>query len=119
MKTTEAISRNQMNMGKEKKVFDWDKAAQMIKDSGTKSAAAGLSNDWEWTGGSIFENGKPDMDSYTYLSSQWAIPEIEIDGELHDCFKMKSEVPDWGSYTKWPDSALAIINNIKTQKQKK
>lgn len=92
-------------------VFDWDKAATLIKQSGCQSASAGLRDDWAWTGGCIFTDGKPDMDDYTYLASTWAVPEIEIDGELQDCFRMQSETPGWDASTKWPDSALSILND--------
>jgi len=98
------------NRGKEEMVFDWDKAAQLIKDYGFKDASAGLSRDWEYTGGEIFTDGKPNMDDYTYLASTWATPKIFIDGEYYDCYKMKNEVPNWNSGIKWPDSALNIIN---------
>jgi hypothetical protein len=113
MDTMTAFAMGEANRGKELMVFDWDKAAQMIKDSGFKDAVAGLAGDWEWTGGYIFENKKPNMEDYTYLSSTWATPEISVDGNVCDCFKMQSEVPVWGSDTKWPQSALNILNSQK------
>ena len=91
------------------KVFDWDKAARIIKERGAKEASAGLSQDWEWTGGVIFKDGKPYMDDYTYLSSIWATPELNIDGEYIDCWKVQ-ESNGWNSKTKWPESALKILN---------
>lgn len=97
------------NRGRELKVFDWDRAAQLIKENGYKDASAGLQSDWEYTGGDIFINGKPDMKSYTYLASTWATPEIEIDGEVYDCYKMKSQTLNWDAHTKWPESALNIL----------
>ena len=109
MDTMSAFLRGEANRGKELMVFDWDKAAKLIKESGLKDASAGLQSDWEYTGGNIFENGKPNMEDYTYLASTWATPEIEIDGDIQDCFKMQSEVPDWDSLTKWPRSALDIL----------
>ena len=38
--------RGMMNRGNEMKVFDWDKAAQLIKEHNPKEAIAGLSEDW-------------------------------------------------------------------------
>ena len=109
MDTLRAFAMGQANKDKEQMVFDWDKAARLIKDHGAKNASAGLRSDWEWTGGSILTEGEPDMEAYTYLSSTWAVPEIEIDGVLYDCYRMASEVPDWDEKTKWPESALAIL----------
>ena len=108
MDTFSAFAMGQANQGRELMVFDWDKAATLIKERGAQKASAGLSGDWEYTGGCIWDNGKP-ADDYTYLSSTWATPEIEIDGEIIECFRMQSEVPDWGSDTKWPQSAKNIL----------
>jgi len=110
MDTMNAFILGEAHKNCEAMVFDWDKAARMIKESGFKDASAGLQGDWEWTGGSIFVDGKPDLKSYTYLSSTWATPEIEIDGETFDCYLMQSET-EWGHHTKWPESALKIIQN--------
>jgi len=104
-----AFARGQANRNKELMVFDWDKAAQIIKDRGAQAAGAGLSGDWEYTGGEILTDGKPNTGSYTYLASTWATPELEIEGETIDCFRMQSETPGWDNATKWPDSALAIL----------
>lgn len=99
--------------GNELMVFDWDKAAQLIKDTGSQEAAAGLQGDWGWTGGAILGGGKPvpKEDTYTYLASIWATPELRLgDGEKTPCFKMQPETPGWGSDTYWPESALKILN---------
>lgn len=109
MDTMKAFMLAQANAGKEHKVFDWDKAAQIIKDRGFPDAAAGLSEDWGWTGGVIFSEGIP-VGNYTYLSSNWATPELELDdAESIPCFCMESEHPEWGSDTKWPLSSLIIL----------
>lgn len=96
-------------MGAELMVFDWDKAAQIIRDTGANYAAAGLRDDWEYTGGTIYKDGQPVKDDYTYLSSVWATPELEVNGEIIPCYKMAREVPGWDAKTKWPPSALAIL----------
>ena len=95
-------------------VFDWDKAARIIKEKQPIEASAGLRDDWENTGGVIFRAGKPVKNVYTYLASTWAVPEFVLtfeDGsqEKTDCYKMQSEVPKWNAGTKWPTSALAIL----------
>ncbi len=107
-----AFTKGAANRGKEMMVFDWHKAAELIRDTGAKSASAGLRGDWDYTGGAILENGKPvaSQDTYTYLASTWATPELELDdGARMPCYRMQSECPDWGAATYWPDTALAIV----------
>lgn len=112
MDTMTAFALGMANQGREEKVFDWDKAAQEIKNRGATSASAGLIEDWGWTAGSILSDGKPIPadDTYTFLSSTWATPVLRIDGENIECYKMQSEVPGWSSDTYWPQSALDILN---------
>lgn len=109
MNSVEAFFRGMDNMGKELRVFDWDKAAKIIKERNAQKAEAGLSGDLEWTGGTILEGGIPNKDSYTYLASTWATPVLIIDDEEIDCYKMQSETSGWDSDTKWPQSALDIL----------
>lgn len=112
METISAFAMGIANRDKELMVFDWDKAAKIIKSRNPKHAAAGLSGDWEWAGDTIFIDGKPipEEEACCYLSSTWATPELEIDGEIIDCFRMQSEVPNWNSGTYWPQSALDILS---------
>ena len=109
MDTLKAFAMGEANRGKELMVFDWDKAAKRIAEVHPESASAGLSGDWGWTGGEIYCDGKPIKSEYTFLASTWATPELEMDGDVEPCYRMKSEVPDWDSDTKWPDSALKIL----------
>jgi len=109
MNTMAAFVMGQANRDKESMVFDWVKAAQRIKETGCRNASAGLSGDWEYTGGDILEDGKITEHSYTFLSSTWATPELEMDGCVEDCFVMQSQRPEWDSDTFWPDEAKAIL----------
>jgi len=93
-------------------VFDWNKAAKLIREQKPKAASAGLQSDWEWTGGKIYQDGDPVEDDYTYLSSTWSTPELDMDGEITECYLMQSESPEWDSDTKWPESARNILNHI-------
>lgn len=111
MDSLSAFAMGEANRGRELKVFDWDKAARLIKEHKAQEASAGLSGDWGWTGGSIFVDGKIDTDSYTYLASTWATPEVEVDGIIYDCYKMQSETDGWDSDTKWPPSAVKILSD--------
>jgi hypothetical protein len=96
------------------RVFDWDKAARLIRDIKPDRAGAGLADDWEWTGGDIYANGRPveKADTYTYLCSTWATPELRLDGELQDCWKYVKDTDGWNASTYWPQSALDILNGI-------
>ena len=109
--------RGMANRDKEAMVFDWDKAARLIREQQPKYVSAGLRDDWEHTGGEIYADGEPISrdDTYTYLSSTWAIPEIDIDGDRQPCYRMQSEVPDWDSDTFWPESAIAILEGNKDE----
>ena len=115
MDTMKALAMKQLNLGNEPMVFDWDKAARLIKERKPKYVYAGLRDDWEWTGGMIYDkdqDGSPVVtNSYTYLESIWAVPEIQIDGEIMPCYVMHHERPRWDSHTKWPQSALDILNS--------
>lgn len=97
--------------GDRHRVFDWDKAARLIVERKPTVAEAGLGGDWSHTGGEIWRDGKPvpESDTYVYLSSNWATPQIEIDGETIDCWIYEDESPGWDAHTYWPPSALAII----------
>jgi hypothetical protein len=111
MDTFSAMLKGMANQGKELMVFDWEKAARVIKERNAKSASAGLSGDWEYTGGDILEDGRPvpKEDMYTYLASTWATPELRVDGETMKCYRMESESPGWDSETYWPQEALDIL----------
>jgi len=115
MNTASAFAMGLASQGNELKVFDWDKAAELILRSECRNAGAGLSGDWEWTGGAIFKDGRvvPQDDTYTFLASTWATPEIELDGRIESCYRMASECPsEWGeeySNVYWPESALRIL----------
>lgn len=115
MNSLEAMARGEAARaaGAKHRVFDWDKAAELIRERKPKQAGAGLSGDWEWTGGTIFEDGKPVTDSYTYLESNWATPELELDGETIDCWRYVDETDGWNADTKWPESALKILEAVK------
>lgn len=121
MDNIQAFAMGEMNRGKKLMVFDWDKAAKLIKENKPDMASAGLSGDWEYTGGGIYKNNSPikHEDTYVYLASTWAIPQLDLDGEIFDCYIMQDNVPEsWilefgenysGIY--WPQSSLHILNN--------
>lgn len=109
MDTFEAWAMGEANRGREQMVFDWDKAAHIIIDRKPERASAGLRSDWEYTGGTIYKDGKAVFSAYTFLASTWAVPELDVDGDIIPCYKMQHEVPKWGAGTKWPKSAIRIL----------
>jgi hypothetical protein len=89
------------------KMFDWDKAAQILAERRPESAAAGLAEDWGCTGGVIWDDGKPQKDSSAYLSSVWATPVLVIGDEVIPCWKRFDNHGHAGEH--WPPSALALV----------
>ena len=72
-----------------------------------------MQGDWDYTGGTIFENGKPTNDEYTYLQSNWANPTLilEWDGEEQEeieCFTT-DDTKRFNSDTKWDETSLSIL----------
>ena len=108
MNTLEAFANGEAHRGCEAMVFDWNKAAKIIRERKPIIAYASLKNDWEHTGGVIYASGRVIKGSYTFLKSTWATPLLIIDGEIIDCFVMESETK-WNENTKWPKSAIDIL----------
>ena len=107
-----AKGKEAMKEGRKSKIFDWDRAAMILRQRGVEYAEAGLAGDWFYTGGPILKDKIPvDPDrTYTYLSSLWAIPQLFIDGEYIDCWIWEEDSPGWNEKTYWPMSALNIFN---------
>jgi hypothetical protein len=51
MDTLSAFIMGDMNRWKERKVFDWNKAARLIRENDIVNAYAGLAEDWNDTSG--------------------------------------------------------------------
>jgi hypothetical protein len=98
--------------GSRSKVFDWVKAAKRIKEEKPNIASAGLSEDWEYTGGDIYKDGTsiPKEETYTFLGSIWATPQLNLDGKIEPCWKYEDET-EWDAQTYWPPEALEILND--------
>ena len=120
MDTIEAFERARRAAaeGAKKKVFDWNEAARRIAASGTRYAEAGLSGDWNYTGGPILRDGAPipEKDTYVYLSSNWANPAIILDdNKCESCWIYEEDSPGWDAHTYWPESALNILADAKVK----
>jgi hypothetical protein len=111
MDSMSAFARGEASRGNRHKVFDWVRAAELIKKRKPDHASAGLSEDWEYTGGTIYTaDGIPaEKDTYVYLASTWATPELSLDGDVIDCWTWMDETPGWDSDTYWPPEALAVL----------
>lgn len=101
------------------KTFDWDKAAKIISQKlkyfPNLMAEAGLQGDWDYTGGVIFELGKPVMDTYTFLTSNWAVPTLILswDGKPRyeiECYVLEKE-SRFNSDSKWDKTSLKNLKN--------
>ena len=103
-----AFMMGQSNRNNKLKVFDWDKAAELIIKHKLTDADAGLVEDWTCTGGNILTDGNLNIDSYTYLASTWATPVLWADDAIYECWIWEDET-DWDSHTKWPQSAIEIL----------
>jgi len=126
MDSWEAVINAFFSEGEPRRVFDWDRAAELIRDRKPDYVEAGLAGDWEYTGGCIYSDGKADTTSDCYLASTWAIPMIDLDGNRQDCFVMEDEAHQrWAdecidengdvrlSQIRWPQSALKILQGEK------
>lgn len=94
--------------GNKSRVFDWHKAARILKERAPMEADAGLKDDMFWTAGTIWRDGKPFLEGYAYLKSIWATPILCIGDEEIEC-SVSADETDWDADTVWPESALAII----------
>lgn len=110
MDSMAAFVRGQMSRGNRRKVFDWNKAATIIAERRPSVASAGLGSDWEWTGGTIYEDGAPNTDSYVCVASTWAVPELDLDGDVEECWRWEEDGEEYDASAKWPQSALDILN---------
>jgi len=109
MDSMQAFMKGQIHKDDPHKVFDWNRAAAIIRDSKPNYAEAGLSSDLEYTADTIYDDGRPNVDASPYLASCWATPVLILDdGEEIECYVYEFEC-DWDSSTVWPESALAIL----------
>lgn len=105
------VLKGESNRHRDLMIFDWNKAAILIKNHPKYpdvTCEAGLSGDWDYTGGVIFDCRSIVKNNYTYLSSTWATPTLIIDDDEYPCFVMESET-NWGSDTKWPEESVKIL----------
>jgi len=111
--TQAAVAKKQ---GKLMMAFDWDKAAEIIKNRFNEHsdlvAEAGLQGDWNYTGGEIFNDKKPTNENYTYLTSNWATPTLILfwngeEQEEVECFTTNKS--RFNSDSKWDDESLKIL----------
>jgi hypothetical protein len=94
------------------KIFDWAKAAKLIKKYNADHAEAGLMEDWEMTSETIWCDNKPEREAGNFLYSDWATPALQIGDALYRCYKYGEEI------TGWTKEALAILGAQKKEEVK-
>lgn len=99
-----------------RKVFDWHKAAELIRAYDLLNVEAGLAEDWGYTSGDILSEGErvPKEKTYVFLASDWATPVLhDVDADIvYECYihDTDEENPQgWNAYTYWPESAVALM----------
>lgn len=108
--TVGAFLRGMFARGDVPRTFDWMKAAKIIAETRPGTAYAGLAEDWGYTGGLIYEDGKPvpEKDTYVYLTSNWATPILVLDDDEEiECWRYG----DGSNY--WPEGAVAELSKEK------
>ena len=120
MDTMSAFAMGEANRGRERMVFDWDKAVSIIQERGLKNCGAGLESDFKYTAGIILADGVPCTEDYTYLSSNWATPQLIIysdwvDGVLNyqetvDCWVWENET-SYNESTKFPEHLIKKLTS--------
>lgn len=118
MDTMQAIMNNlaAQASGAQPRVFDWLKAAEIIRERKPLKAWAGLIEDWWWTADDIYSEGQPRPDATAYLASNWATPTLSLrfaDEVREDipCWRYLKDAPGWNAGTKWPPEALAVLRD--------
>lgn len=106
-----AILKGMVSRGNRVKVFDWDKAIDILLEKDPILAYAGLKEDMGWTCGVIWRDGKPNIPSGSYLSSTWATPIIEMDDISVECWSWEDEC-EYNSGSTWTPE---LIEKLKAQ----
>lgn len=98
------------------KVFDWQRAVQILKENKIQNAWAGMEEDWEDTFAQILEDGKPVIEGLNshnlYLVSIHATPVLTTDSlGIIECYRKGDQVSkEWIKESTWPEVALAAFN---------
>ena len=84
------------------KYIDWEKAKKICEAHPDSEIYAGLQEDWGYTSGLIFSNGSctREDEGYIFVSSTWATPILDVDGEEIECWTYEKshwdhKLPDW------------------------
>src|SRR4028119_263156 len=101
----------QASKGNTGKVFDWNKAANLIKEHNIQNAEAGLAEDFANTCGDILLDGEPVSDDYAFLASTWATPILRDrdNATSYDCYVYETPEDNPFGFTedsKWAGDSL-------------
>jgi hypothetical protein len=95
------------------KIFDWDKAARLIKEKKPKMPVlAGIKEDWHYTFGAIYDNGEIINDSSPWTYSNLYTPQMVINREFIECWIYAKEelIFSKDELNHWTESAINILN---------
>ena len=77
------------------KMFDWDKAVDIINNENISNAAIGLAEDWFHTSTKILEDGKPIQEEHmrVFAFSDWATPCLyDYSSDIaYECWKERDD----------------------------
>lgn len=123
MDSFSAIAMGMVNKGNTSRVFDWDKALEILNERKIDNAYAGLRSDLEWTAGRIIVDGELYDEDYMYLSSTWATPVIVLNGgEEIECWcwdAAEGNPNNYTAYSKWEDRHYKKWKKIQENKNNK
>lgn len=95
------------------RVFDWDRAAALIKATGAQTALAGIDKDWLSSSDSIFDDGRARVDSacQAWTENPNMSPCLELDGKRMPCFKEMwvSDITVADRRAIWPGRSAEIL----------
>ena len=85
------------------KLLDWERLKKICEEHPNSTIEAGLMEDWDYTSGTVFEDGKRIEPDYIYALSRWATPICLIDyKEEIECWvyvdidnEPDPKCPDW------------------------
>lgn len=106
MDTATAFTMGEAPRGNEMKVFDWDKAVDLILERGIRNASAGLQQGLVWAECVILQDGKPVKSKDGWLASACATP-VLVDRDHYEeipCYIMEHETT-YTPHTRWPKPA--------------
>ena len=95
-----------------KMVFDWEKAAEVLRERQPVAASVSFIGKHERTEPVlIYRDGEPTPDPRTFCPyDAFDKPTLLIDGDEIECFRLENTITTWAIDEYWPESARRILN---------